>query len=151
MCTPNSWTCLGRGLRRVLRVFWRGGSARVYKFSADGWGPIPLWRPADEVQATQHLALPAVQGDKINGALGGLHLVGHSQRRDSRAVVQAQRHLSRAVAAEPEVFRPFRIWQIRVRIAFKPKESSLLQIAERLSTGRIAALIKQEYLTHKAG
>jgi hypothetical protein len=27
----------------------------------------------------------------------------------------------------------------------------LLQIAERLSTGRIAALIKQEYLTHKAG
>src|SRR5579864_1579477 len=76
MCTPNSWTCLGRGLRRVLRVFWRGGSARVYKFSADGWGPILLWRPADEVQATQHLALPAVQGDKINGALGRLHLVG---------------------------------------------------------------------------
>jgi hypothetical protein len=27
----------------------------------------------------------------------------------------------------------------------------LLQIAERLSTGRIAALIKQEYLTQKAG
>jgi hypothetical protein len=60
------------------RVFRNAGSARVYKFSAGGWGPIPLWRPADEVQATQHLSFPAVQGDKINSALRGLHLVGHS-------------------------------------------------------------------------
>ena len=141
-----------KALEEFCGYFPTRGSARVNQFSPDGWRPILLRRPAREVQATQHQTWFAVYRDKIDRALGGLHLVGHSKRADLCKVVQAKSHPSGTSAAEPEIFRPFEIRRARVRIAFKTKEPALLQVAERLFTRRIAALIKQNArLTQKFG
>jgi hypothetical protein len=102
------------------------GSTGVHQFSARDRAPIVLWATTQKMQTTQNATLLAVERNKVNAVVSGLHLIRHVQRLNSSTFIQTQGHMSGTMAAKPKIFRPFWIIGLRLRIGFQAEQSALL-------------------------